>query len=147
MFHSRPSILNCFVAYTTKKRPSLSPINHRQGPRTENTILELRGADHKETSHVIAISPVHWRADCCLATSYRQSSYCCVRVSLSSRCLAIRWHATISYLSKVNFYVIIHNKPTQFFGHKFVAKYKKSASVRETNSRHESQVVQERPVI
>jgi hypothetical protein len=35
----------------------------------------------QETSHVIAISPVHWGADCCLATSYKHSSYCCVRVS------------------------------------------------------------------
>jgi hypothetical protein len=31
-----------------------------------------------KTSHVIAISPVHWRADCCLVTSYKHSSYCCV---------------------------------------------------------------------
>jgi hypothetical protein len=36
----------------------------------------------QKTSHVISISPVHWRADCCLATSYKRSSYCCVRVSL-----------------------------------------------------------------
>jgi hypothetical protein len=34
-----------------------------------------------KTSHVIAILPVHWRADCCLATSCKHSSYCCVRVS------------------------------------------------------------------
>jgi hypothetical protein len=34
-----------------------------------------------KTSHVIAISPVHWRADCCLATSYKHWSYCCVRLS------------------------------------------------------------------
>jgi hypothetical protein len=33
------------------------------------------------TSHVIAILPVHWCADCCLATSYKHLSYCCVRVS------------------------------------------------------------------
>jgi hypothetical protein len=46
----------------------------------ENTVLLLRSADHI-TSHVIAISPVHWHADCCLATSYKHSSYCCVRVS------------------------------------------------------------------
>jgi hypothetical protein len=35
----------------------------------------------QKTSHLIAISPVHWRADCCLATSYKHSSYWCVRVS------------------------------------------------------------------
>jgi hypothetical protein len=29
-------------------------------------------------SHVIATSPVHWRTDCCLATSYTHSSYCCL---------------------------------------------------------------------
>jgi hypothetical protein len=34
----------------------------------------------QKTSHVIAISPVHWRAGCCLATSYKPSSYCCVRI-------------------------------------------------------------------
>jgi hypothetical protein len=28
----------------------------------------------QKTSHVIAISPVHWRVDCCLETSYKHSS-------------------------------------------------------------------------
>jgi hypothetical protein len=32
----------------------------------------------QKTSHVIAISLVHWRCDCCLATSYKHTSYCCV---------------------------------------------------------------------
>jgi hypothetical protein len=35
----------------------------------------------QKTSDMIAISPVHWRTDCCLATSYKHSSYCCVYVS------------------------------------------------------------------
>jgi hypothetical protein len=35
----------------------------------------------QKTSHVIAISPDHWRADSCLATSYNHSSYCCVHLS------------------------------------------------------------------
>jgi hypothetical protein len=35
----------------------------------------------QKTSHVIAISPVYWRTDCCLATSYKQSFYCRVRAS------------------------------------------------------------------
>jgi hypothetical protein len=35
----------------------------------------------QKTSHVINISPVHWRADYCLATSYKYSSYCCVPTS------------------------------------------------------------------
>jgi hypothetical protein len=30
---------------------------------------------------VIATSPFHWRADCCLATSSKHSSYCWVRLS------------------------------------------------------------------
>jgi hypothetical protein len=34
-----------------------------------------------KTSHLIAISPVHWRADCYLATSYKHSSYCYVNLS------------------------------------------------------------------
>jgi hypothetical protein len=29
---------------------------------------------------MIAISPAHWRADCCLAASYKHSSYCWVRL-------------------------------------------------------------------
>jgi hypothetical protein len=35
----------------------------------------------QKTSHVITISPVHWRADCCLKTSYEHSPYCWVHVS------------------------------------------------------------------
>jgi hypothetical protein len=39
------------------------------------------GMDHtQKTSYVIAISPVHWRADCCLAMNYKYSSYCCVHI-------------------------------------------------------------------
>jgi hypothetical protein len=34
-----------------------------------------------KTNHVIAISPVHWRAECCLATSYKHLPYCCVTLS------------------------------------------------------------------
>jgi hypothetical protein len=33
-----------------------------------------------KASHMIAISSVHWRADCCLATSYKHLSYCWVRL-------------------------------------------------------------------
>jgi hypothetical protein len=59
-------------------------ISSRHGPRTENTVLLLHSANPQttqKTSHVITISSAHWRADCCLATSYKHSSYCCVRVS------------------------------------------------------------------
>jgi hypothetical protein len=31
-----------------------------------------------KTSYVITVLPVHCCADCCLATSYKYSSYCCV---------------------------------------------------------------------
>jgi hypothetical protein len=34
-----------------------------------------------KTSHVLAILPVHWRANFCLTTSYEYSSYCCVTLS------------------------------------------------------------------
>jgi hypothetical protein len=50
---------------------------------TQKTVLLLIGADYKEnTSHVIAIQPANWRANCCLATSYnirplRQSFHYC----------------------------------------------------------------------
>jgi hypothetical protein len=35
----------------------------------------------QRTSRVITISPVHWLADCSLATSYKHSSYCFVNLS------------------------------------------------------------------
>jgi hypothetical protein len=35
----------------------------------------------QKTSHVIIISPVHWRADSSLAANYKLSSYCCVTLS------------------------------------------------------------------
>jgi hypothetical protein len=35
----------------------------------------------QKTSDAITISPVHWLADCCLATSYKHSSYFCVTLS------------------------------------------------------------------
>jgi hypothetical protein len=50
--HAQKTQFYCFVAQTTQK-----------------------------TSHTITISPVHWRADCCLATRYKHSSYCCVTLS------------------------------------------------------------------
>jgi hypothetical protein len=49
----------------------------------ENTVLQLRSANHTEnTSHVVTTQPGHWRADCCLATScnicpLRHSFHCC----------------------------------------------------------------------
>jgi hypothetical protein len=29
----------------------------------------------QKTSHVVPTQRIHWRADCCLATSYKHSSY------------------------------------------------------------------------
>jgi hypothetical protein len=52
----------------------------RHGPRTENTDVCCVAQTTQKTSHMITISPVHWRADCYLATRYKHSSYCCVRV-------------------------------------------------------------------
>jgi hypothetical protein len=36
----------------------------------------------QKTSHMIAIRQSIWRAECCLATSCKHSSYCCVPLSL-----------------------------------------------------------------
>jgi hypothetical protein len=51
--------------------------------RTGLTFVCAAGPCHttQKTSHVITISPIHWRADCCLATSCKHSSYCCVTLS------------------------------------------------------------------
>jgi hypothetical protein len=63
-------------------------IQPRHGQRRQHHLT----ADHAEnTSHVIATSPVHWRADCCLATSCKHSSCCCVRV-LRGVYRAVAWH-------------------------------------------------------
>jgi hypothetical protein len=35
----------------------------------------------QKTRHVVTSRWFHWCADCCLATSYEHSSYCCLRVS------------------------------------------------------------------
>jgi hypothetical protein len=51
----------------------------------------------QKTSHIITISPVHWRADCCLAMSYKHSSYCCVRVSRDVY-RAVAWQCLFIYL-------------------------------------------------
>jgi hypothetical protein len=67
------------LAVSRWKRPSLSPINLRHGPHRKHLLLQTclqfcclaLGLPRTtlKTSHVIAISSVHWRADCCLATS------------------------------------------------------------------------------
>jgi hypothetical protein len=56
----------------------------------ENTVLLLRSADHTENksrNSYLASSLAH----CCLATSYKHSSYCCVRVSRGVY-RAAAWH-------------------------------------------------------
>jgi hypothetical protein len=44
------------------------------------SLYRLRTDNTKNTNYVIPSQGVHWRADCCLTTSYKHSSYCCVRV-------------------------------------------------------------------
>jgi hypothetical protein len=51
----------------------------------------------QKTNHVIAILPVYWHGDCCLATSYEYSFYCCVRV-LRSTYRAVAWE--LVYMSQ-----------------------------------------------
>jgi hypothetical protein len=43
--------------------------------------LQTLRADLQKTYHVIPTQRVHWRADCCLATSYKYFCYGCVRAS------------------------------------------------------------------
>jgi hypothetical protein len=78
--HTKSSNSSSELKWSEVPFPS-SLTSSRHGPRTENTILLLCSATTQKTNHVITISPVHWRADCCLPTSYKHSSYCCVRVS------------------------------------------------------------------
>jgi hypothetical protein len=70
----------------------------------ENRVLLLRSADHTEnTSNVIAITQVHWSADCCLATSYKHSPYCCVRVTRAAY-WAVAWQCV-----DISQYVVARN--------------------------------------
>jgi hypothetical protein len=51
--------------------------NHAQKTQFYRCVVQTT----QKTYHVITISPVHRRADYCLASSYKYSSHCCVRVS------------------------------------------------------------------
>jgi hypothetical protein len=66
----------------------------------------------QKTIHVIAISPVHWRADCCLTTSYKHSSSCCVILSevfIASLPGYTRYNILRSFWTTViNSYVYVH---------------------------------------
>jgi hypothetical protein len=60
----------------------------------------------QKTSHVTTISPVHWRADFCLATTYRHSSYCCV--TLREVFIApLPKDARYSVLGAINYIILI----------------------------------------
>jgi hypothetical protein len=82
------SLTHRFSAMTDCKRPSLSPKNLRHGNHRRHLLLYMclqfcclalgMARTTLKTSHVISISPVHWRADCCLTTCYKHSSYCCL---------------------------------------------------------------------
>jgi hypothetical protein len=39
-------------------------------------IARVAARTRQKSSHMITILPTYWRADCCLATTYRRSSYC-----------------------------------------------------------------------
>jgi hypothetical protein len=56
------------------------PLGTDHGQKTQSLYCRMAQTTLK-TSHVIASSPPHWRADCCLAMSYKHSSYCCVTLS------------------------------------------------------------------
>jgi hypothetical protein len=60
------------------------------------------------TSHVINISPAHWLAACCPATSYKHLCYCCVLVlrgvSLPSN--ALPYHSSYRHFIK-QYYLIL----------------------------------------
>jgi hypothetical protein len=82
------SLTHSFSAMADHKWPSLSPINLRHGPHRKHLLfysclqfcciaLGMVWTTLK-TSHVIAILPVHWHADCCLTTSYEHLFYCCM---------------------------------------------------------------------
>jgi hypothetical protein len=96
-----------------------SLISSRHGPRTENTVLLLRRA--QKTSHVITISPVHWRADCCLATCYKHSSY--RYVTLSEK-MGLQWNCSNHFSV-----VFLHRKhiliPYHFSEYRNVSKFLK----------------------
>jgi hypothetical protein len=97
--------LHCTLLNSNSIFPWLSPtenctavpmvkISPLHGPHVKLRLLLLRMRAHSfcnlalgtaqttlKTSHAIAISPVHWRADFCLTTTYKYSSYYCVRLS------------------------------------------------------------------
>jgi hypothetical protein len=56
------------------------PLGTDHAQKTQPLYCSVAQTTH-QISRVITISPVHWRADCCLATSYKRSSYCCVTLS------------------------------------------------------------------
>jgi hypothetical protein len=56
------------------------PLGTDQAQKTQPLYCYMAQTTQK-TTHAIAISSVHWRADCCLTTSYKHLSYYCVRVT------------------------------------------------------------------
>jgi hypothetical protein len=83
--HARKSQFYCCVAQTTQKK-----------------------------SHVLTISPVHCLADCCLATSYKHSSYCWVRV-LRSVYRAVAWQCVdMSEYIIFNFHIHTMHEDLQY---------------------------------
>jgi hypothetical protein len=89
---------------------SITPLHGHHGKRslycwglfTERLYSNGRGTDHTENSYVIVTSLADWRADCCLATNYKHSSYCWVRLRdwklITGRCLETFWSSTLQYV-------------------------------------------------
>jgi hypothetical protein len=57
------------------------PLGTDNAQKTQLLVYCFMAQTTQKTSHVITIPPVHWLADCCLTTSYKHSSYCCVTLS------------------------------------------------------------------
>jgi hypothetical protein len=82
--------------------PTENPVSIVETCLPNHCIAAVAVRTPQKTSHVIAILPVHWRSDCCLATSYKHFVLLLKRIAvcLSSRCLAMRWHVTLYYINK-----------------------------------------------
>jgi hypothetical protein len=101
---------------TDCKQPSLSPINLLLWTCLQFCCLALGMARTTlKTSHVIGISPVHWGADCCLATSCKHSSCCCLRLSRGVY-LAVDWQCVkMSQYFNLKMEAICFSETSDFF--------------------------------
>jgi hypothetical protein len=79
-----------------------------------------------KTNHAIDISPVHWCAYCCLATSHIYSSYCCVSISrgvyraVAWQCVDVSQYPNVDSVSISGPYVKFHVTDIFFGGINFI---------------------------